>query len=78
MQVFFVKSHWLSGHTENEVSRNAKCIQPQFVALFCRMYNLSAWEIQVTSLMELLIKLLVHRMLRLALDCRKLSEPKFA
>lgn len=48
------------GCTENEVSRNAKCIKPQFVLHFCRMYNRDAREIQVTPLMELLMKLHVQ------------------
>lgn len=39
----------------------------------------SAREIQVKSLMELLIKILVHlRLLCLALDCRNLLKPKLA
>jgi len=38
----------------------------------------SAREIQVTALMELLIKLLVHKKLCLALDCRNLLKPKLA
>lgn len=74
----FAGNNWLTGHTENEVSRNAKYIQPQFVPQFCRMYNRNAREIQVAPPMELLIKLLVHWGLCLALDCRKLLKPKLA